>query len=274
MARRADRILAFLFAAVILAACSTRKSTTLSPADVEMMEIISHSPAFAGSTNCLTGNMKFTADVDGSSVTTRGTLRIKNGEGVQVGMTALGLVEVACLEFLPDNARLIYKIGREYADLSYSSVPFLQEAGIDYGMLEAVLLNRLFLPGSGSADFPLDKMTYGEEEGRITAQTAEMNGIVYKFFVDGNTGNLVRCEGTHENGGRVVCRYSDFSPLDNDRPFPRTIELTLEGLDTEVTLQFVLSRASTAPFDFAPRTISPSYGKRDIMELINSLGNN
>ena len=218
--------------------------------------------------------MKFTADVDGSSVTARGTLRIKNGEGIQVGITALGLVEVACLEFLPDNARLIYKIGKEYADLSYSSVPFLQEAGIDYNMLEAVLMNRLFSPGGGKAALSLDRMRYGEEEGFITAQTSEINGVVYKFFVDGNTGNLVRCEGTHESGGRVVCRYSDFSLLDNDRPFPRTIELTLEGLDTEVALQFVLSRASTAPFDFTPRTISPSYSKSDIMELINSLGNN
>ena len=268
------RILPFALAVLLLAACSTRKEVTVSTADVERMELVSHSPAVAAGGDCLAGSMKFTAVVDGNSMTTRGTLKIKVDEGIRIGITALGLVEVACIEFLPERARLIYKLGKEYADVPYSGVSFLQDTGIDYKMLESVLLNRLFSPGGGNAVLALDKMRYAEEEGCITAQTSKVNGVVYKYFVDKATGNLVRSEGLHDSGGKVVCRYSDFVTMDNDRPFPRTIELALEGVDGGVTLQFVLSRINSSSFDFVPQVISPSYGKTDITELINSFENN
>lgn len=267
------KILTFVFAVLLLAACSTRKGVTVSTADVARMELVSHSPAVAGGGGCLTGSMKFTAVVDGNSMSARGTLKIKAGEGIRIGITALGLVEVACIEFLPENARLIYKLGKEYADVPYSGVSFLQDTGIDYKMLESVLLNRLFSPGGGNAALALDKMRYAEEEGCITAQTAKVNGVVYKFFVDKASGNLVCSEGVHDSGGKVVCRYTDFVTMDNDRPFPRTIELALEGVDTGVTLQFVLSRVNSSSFDFVPQVISPAYGKTDIIELINSFEN-
>ena len=273
MRRWVDKILSLFLVVLLLVACSTKKKVTVAPADVEKMEFVSQSPSIASSTDCISGNVKFTAVVDGKPMTTRGTLRITADEGIRIGITALGLVEVACLEFLPENARLIYKIGKVYSELPYNQVSFLQESGIDYRMLVSVLMNRLFSPGMDDVSSLLTKMQYSEDESCITAQTTKMNGIVYKFFVDKNTGNLVRSEGLHDSGGRVVCRYSDFALL-GDRPFPRTIELELEGVDTSVTLQFVLLRVNSEPFDFAPQEISSSYEKTDITDLINSLENN
>ena len=274
MTRRGGNILLSLLVVLLLVACSTKKKVVMPPLDVERMELVSNSPSAVTSNGCLSGNMKFTAVVDGNSMTTRGTLRVKTDEGIQIGVTALGFVEVACLEFLPENARLIYKMGRIYSDISYSSVSFLQQSGINYKMLAAVLMNRIFSPASSGGAPAFEKMQYGEEENCITAETSKISGITYKFFVDKSTGNLVRCEGVHDSGGRVVCRYSDFAPLEGGRPFPHMIELELEGLDTEVKLQFVLLRVNSATFDFVPREIPSSYGKTDITELIRSLENN
>lgn len=270
MIRWFGKILSLVFMLLFLAACSTTRKAVVSPADVEKMEFVAHSPSATVNGDCFSGNIKFTAVVDGNTMTTRGTLKIKADEGIQIGVTALGLVELACLEFLPDNARLIYKLGKVYADVPYGNVAFLQESGIDYKMLEAVLLNRLFAPDAAGVAPALDKMQYAEEGDCIVAQTAKINGIVYKFFVEKSTGNLVRSEGTHDSGGRVVCKYGDFIASE-ERPFPRTIELSLEGGETEVTLQFVFLRLNTASFNFAPRAISPSYDKTDIIELIKSL---
>lgn len=273
MIRRGDKILSLIFILLFLASCSTKRKAVITPVDAERMEFVFRSPAAVENAGCLFGNVKFTADIDGSSISTRGTLRIKANEGIQIGLTALGLVEVACLEFLPDSARLIYKLGKEYADVSYNQISFMQEIGIDYEVLEAVLLNRIFFVGDTKRLLPFEKMKYSEDENCIIAETTKIKGVVYKFFVDKSTGNLLRSEGIHDSGGKVVCRYADFALLGN-RPFPRIIELNLMGTDTEIMLQFNLLRVNNATFDFVPRTIPSSYGKTEMTELIESLENN
>ncbi len=273
MIRRGDKILSLILILLFLASCSTKRKAVITPVDAERMEYVFRSPAVMERTDCLSGYVKFTADLGGNAIGTRGTLKIKADEGIQIGLTALGLVEVACLEFLPDKVRLIYKLGKEFADIHYNQVAFLQETGIDYKVLEAVLLNKIFFIDDSKGFLALEKMQYGEEENCITATTSKIKGVVYKFFVDKTTGNLVRCEGFHDSGSKVVCRYADFASL-NNRPYPRAIELSFTGTDNEMTLQFDLLRVNDTSFDFLPRTIPSSYTETDITELINSLENN
>ena len=273
MIRRGDKILSLIFILLFLASCSTKRKAVITPVDAERMEFVFRSPAVMEDVDCLSGNVKFTADFDGSAISTRGTLRIKANDGIQIGLTALGLVEVACLEFLPENARMIYKLGKEYADVPYSQVTFLQETGIDYKILEAALLNKMFFIGDSKGLLSFEKMHYGEDGNCITAETSKIKGFVYKFFVDKSTGNLVRIEGTHDGGAKVVCRYADFALLGN-RPYPRIIELKLIGTENEVTLQFAFLRINNTAFDFVPRAIPSSYGKTGITELLKSLENN
>ena len=136
----------FLLLSLLLAGCKTRKMAAgAGIADMEMMELVTASPSVVSPRACLSGNVRLSVSVDSNPFSAKGTIRIKEGNGVQIGMTALGLVEVACLEFLPDNMRLIYKIGKEYTEIPYSDVDFLQSSGISYSLLESVLLNKLFL---------------------------------------------------------------------------------------------------------------------------------
>lgn len=255
---------------MFLVGCQTKKSAVeTKKIDVESMELITSSPSVASQRTCLSGNARLSVDVDGKSFSAKGTMRIKSGEGVQIGVTALGLVELACVEFMPQNMRLIYKVGKEYTDVAYSEVSFLQKTGIDYRMLESVLLNRMFSPDGRPFLQALDDMTCSAEGECVTVTTKETNGIVYRFYVDKSTGELVQSEGQHVDGGKVICRYSDFYTVAGVT-FPHTIQLTLQGTGDAASLQFVLDRVDTGNFTFTPRRVT-SYRKCNPEQMLKYL---
>lgn len=265
-------ILSVLLLSMLMAGCKTKENfVETRSVDLESMSFVSASPSVVLPRTDLSGNLKLSADIDGKPITAKGTIRIKEDAGVQIGITALGLLEIACLEFLPDNMRLIYKLGKEYADVPYAGVSFLQQTGIDYKMLESVLMNRMFSPDGRPVLQAMRNMSFADENGCITVTTEESKGIVYKFYIDKLSGDLVQSEGWHSGGGKVVCRYSDFNDIDGNR-FPHTVSLSLEGVGTAASLQFIMSKLSFGNITFAPRQISSSYDKMNVDKLLKSLG--
>ncbi|MBO7230763.1 MAG: DUF4292 domain-containing protein [Bacteroidaceae bacterium] len=263
-------VLAALLFSMVLVGCKTKVSTVETmPLDKESMDMVMSSPSVVVPRTCLSGNVKLSVNVDGSPFSAKGTMRIKEGNGVQIGVTALGLIELACLEFLPENMRLIYKIGKEYTEVPYSDVTFLEKTGINYSMLESVLLNKLFSPDGRPFLQAMKDMSFGNEGNCITVTTKEINGIIYKFYIDKIKGELVQSEGTHVDGGKVICHYSDFCTV-NGATFPHTILLTLEGVGSAASLQFVLDRVDTRNFMFTPRSVS-SYKKSKPEQMLKLL---
>ena len=266
-------LLAILLLSFLAVGCKTKESAVESRSiDMESMALVSASPSVVVPRKSLSGNLKLTADIDGKPITAKGTMRIKEDCGVQIGVTALGLLEIASMEFLPDNMRLIYKLGKEYADVSYADVSFLQKTGIDYKLLESVLMNRAFSPDGRSFIETMRDMEFASEGNCVTATTEESNGIVYKFHIDKLSGELVQSEGWYVGGGKVVCRYSDFYTVDGIS-FPHTISLSLEGVGSSASLQFELSRVSFGNITFTPRQVSSSYKKMNVDKLLKTLGN-
>ena len=266
-------IILLLFFSLFMTGCKTRKGS-LEKAAVEMesFALFSSSPSVVQPRTCLSGNLRLTINIDGKSLSAKGTLRIKEECGVQIGMTALGLVEVASLEFLPNNLRIIYKMGKEYTEIPYSDLGFLQSAGIDYGLLESVLMNRVFSPDGRPFLQAMKDMDFAIDGNCVTATTAPIKGVVYKFYIDKSTGELVQSEGVHADGGKVVCSYSDFNAV-NGTTFPHTILLSIDGVGSDVSLQFVFDRVNMDEFTFNPRRVSSSYKKLDAGQILKSLGN-
>ena len=257
---------------LFIVGCNTKRSAIgTSTMDMESMALFTSSPSVALPRTSLSGNLKMSVNIGGDSFSAKGTMRIKEGCGVQIGMTALGLIEVASLEFLPDNMRLIYKLGKEYTDIPYSEISFLQKTGIDYNMLESVLMNKAFSPDGRPFLQTTTNISYADEGSYVTATTIDERGITYKFYIDKANSELVQSEGIHANGGKVICRYSNFKTVDGTT-FPHTILLTLEGVGSAVSLQFLLDKVDTDDFNFTPRRVSSSYDKLNLEQLLKSLG--
>lgn len=263
----------FLCFSLLLVGCKTKINTVeTNIADMEALAFVSSSPSVALPRTCLSSDIKLSVNGDVKLFSAKGTMRIKEGCGVQIGMTALGIVEVASLEFLPEYMRLIYKIGKEYTDIDYSNLSFLKETGIDYTMLESVLMNKAFSPDGRPFLHAMKDMIFSDEDSCIVVTTVPTKGVVYKFYINKTNGELVQSEGIHDGGGRIICHYSDFNNVGNST-FPHTILLTLDGVGDPVSLQFTLGRVNTEEFNFVPRRISSSYNKLDVDQMIKSLGN-
>ena len=274
MQRKRNRIWLLVLPVLFLVACSTKKSAVLrSAAENDMIEILSASSAVSSPVNAVSASVRVMADIDGNALSARGTLRMKSGEGIQFGFTALGLVEVACVEFLPQSMRMIYKLGKEYAEVPYADVAFLNDAGIDYVILESVMMNRVFFPdGKSFAESAWDLSLVNDGEF-IIAATPEYKGVLYRFYIEKNTGDIVRVEGVYKGRIGIECLYSGFKPLGNRR-FPHKMQMQLTGTDKPVSLQFEISKAQIDNVKFSSRNIPSSYTELDVEALLKLIGNN
>jgi hypothetical protein len=265
--------MALLCFVLALVGCSTRKSVSSSPViDEASVEILKSSPSVSADYSCISGNVRLTVDIEGKAISARGTMRIKKNEGVQVGITALGLVEVGCLEFLPTCLRVINKIEKEYSEVSYSDVDFLQRTGIDYALLESVLMNRVFSPDGTPVTAMLGDIDASSSGDTAIVTIPEYKGLVYSFRFDKATTNLVQSEGLYKNGTKVVCSYQDFEKI-GGADFPHIMTLVMDGGEKRVSLKFELSNISSAEFNFSPRKVSSGYEKLDASGFLKSLGN-
>lgn len=267
-------ILPMIMAAVLLlVGCTTHKGF-VKERQVEGATVaaLSALPSLNRNVACLSANVRMTATVDGESATAKGKLRLKRGEGAQISATAMGLMEAACFEFLPYAVRFIYKIDKIYADAPYSGVPFLQQTGTGYDILEALLLNAVFSPDGRPVREALTGMASVDSGEYITLITSRQYPNVYRFTIEKRTGNLVRCEGDYANGGTLVCRYSDFAALDGVA-FPSVIELQFNGEDCVASLLFKMSGLKSSEFKFSPRRVNDAYSRASLEAILNSVGN-
>lgn len=260
-------------AALLLVGCTTPKGF-VKERQVEGATVaaLSALPSLNRNVACLSANVRMTATVDGESATAKGKLRLKRDEGAQISATAMGLMEAACFEFLPYAVRFIYKIDKIYADAPYSGVPFLQQTGTGYDILEALLLNAVFSPDGRPVREALTGMASVDSGEYITLITSRQYPNVYRFTIEKRTGNLVRCEGDYANGGTLVCRYSDFAALDGVA-FPSVIELQFNGEDCVASLLFKMSGLKSSEFKFSPRRVNDAYSRASLEAILNSVGN-
>lgn len=271
MKRSCGYIFLFLSLLLSLSGCSSRRVATVSGGHVTADSVLLV-PSATREVEYLACSMKMSASVNEECSTAKGKLRIRAGEGIQLSATAMGLMEAACFEFLPHSVRFIYKIDKIYADAPYAGVPFLDRTGTDYRILESVILNRMFSPDGIPFEKALDGMSVADEGGYVTVTTSRKAAVVYKFYLDKNSGNLVRSEGSYANGGNVVCRYADFVDFDG-LPFPQTVELSFKGEGVSAALTLRMSNLKNGVFTFSPRRVSGAYQRFSLEAILGSMGN-
>lgn len=270
--RVASNHILFLLLMSVLVGCSAPKGLVkgngISSSEVAVFSAL---PSFNRDAGYLSANVRMTATVNGESASTKGKLRIRRGEGVQVSATAMGLMEAACFEFLPDVVRFIYKIDKIYAESPYSDVSFLQCTETDYAILESLLLNSVFSQDGRPLREALPGMSCVDTGGYMTLVTSGRGRSMYSFTFEKNSGNLVRCEGKYADGGLFVCRYSDFVAVDGV-PYPSVVELEFDGEGNEASLLFKMSGIKSSEFKFSPRRVSAAYERVSLEGLLDSVG--
>lgn len=218
----------------------------------------------------LSSNIKLTLTVNGDKVSLKGKLRIQKDGGIQISITPLGLVEVACIEFLPDKVRLINKLFKSYTEVPYSEAKAIGLSGINYGVLESIFLDRMFQANGQPAYLGLKEFTItGENANSYTIATGKGHAMQYAFIIEKTGGNMTQCSGNSNTGESIKCDYSNFKEMSGIL-FPNRMCISFKG-DIALSLDFEHSKLSEKAFQFSSRNINSSYSKQSVGDFINSI---
>ena len=88
----------------------------------------------------VTAKMNLTLESGSKSVDVGGSLRLKRDEVIQLNLTytLIITVNVGTMEITPDYILILDRFNKRYCRVSYSDVPQLAEAGIDFAYLQRV----------------------------------------------------------------------------------------------------------------------------------------
>ena len=142
-----------LFAGLLLSGCRSSSSIRKNKeaGQLEDSRLI-HSLLAAPEADELTASLS--VNVQGTRIT--GQLRMRRGKSIQISASVLGLMEVARIEFLPEMVVVIDRYHNLYSVCHYADIPYRNELGLDFEVVQALLWNRLFSPGSAN---PADAAT-------------------------------------------------------------------------------------------------------------------
>lgn len=266
-------IFALLALALLLAGCKSKVAMQSQEEETpDISSIIAVLPAVTPDTVALqhiSGNANIRLNVGGSNISLKGKLRVKRGEGVQISITPLGLIEAACIEFMPKNIRFINKLNKSYTEVPYSEAKAIGLSGINYRVIEAIFLDHAFLPDGRPACQGIKELVAEDKGESYHLATKGNNAMQYNFTVDKESGMLVSCNGHSSSGESIKCDYSDFGKIDNIL-FPNDISINFKG-DAVIKLDFGLSKASNKPFSLSTRNINSSYRKQSVGDFIKSI---
>lgn len=263
---RKSSILVLLLAAILAVGCKSRKvAGEASGVTATQVDFIKSMSAFEGVTDALSAKARFTLDAGGKNFSSSGTLKVQENSGVQLVISPLSIFEVARLEFTPTTATFINRVGKEYSTVDYATVPLLANAGISYPMLESLFLGKIYFPaGKSLADI---KVSSSADEIELSFDD---NDISYSYTLSPSTGLLLKSSGRHKYGTEFTATYGNYQSADGLQ-LPARILLSLNSTAVKATLLFELSQMR-AEASFSPTKPSSSYKKKNVSDIIKSLG--
>lgn len=190
----------------------------------------------------VTSKMNLSLKLGGKSLSVGGNCHLKRDEVVQLSLVVMGMMEVGRLEFTPQYVMMVNRMERQYMKVSYSEIPFLLDAGIDFYSLQALFWGDLFVPGSGNtwneSDFTLSKTD------ESTVLTTQGGGLLQcRFVVDLLTGLLRNTSVTSPSkliSPRLDWTYLHFADVEQ-KNFPDKMRLSLTEGGKVYTADFSLS---------------------------------
>lgn len=198
-----------------------------------------------------------------------GQLRMRRGRSIQLSASMLGLVEVARIEFLPEMVVVMDRFHNLYSVCHYADIPYRNELGLDFEVVQALLWNRIFSPGSANL---MDAAT------RLRVDGADENGSVlikdiecgYMFVSDGKD----RLDAITNSGSGFKFRidYSDFNAVSDKWMYPLGLSAIINTSDSEINISAKMSSVSTDNKNWPDRTqVARRMKQVSLNELLDNL---
>lgn len=206
-------------------------------------------------------------NLDGTKVS--GQLRMRRGRSIQISASMLGLVEVARIEFLPEMVVVMDRFHNLYSVCHYADIPYRNELGLDFEVVQAFLWNRIFSPGSANQT---------DASTRLRIDRTDENGVVYikdiecgyQFVTDGK--ERLDAISKAESGYRFRIDYSDFTAVSGKWMYPLTLTAAIRASGSDINFSAKMSSVSTERKNWPDRTqVSRRMKQVTLDELLDNL---
>ena len=276
MMLRIERLLTVILLALFVVSCSTTKITK----KADFIEGLSETEYWENVlSNCggmgreaLTARMSLALDLSGKTTKVNGTMRIKKGEVVQLSIAPLLGIEVVRAEISPDGVLVIDRMNKRYVRVSFSELQELTNAQLDFHTLQALFLNEIFLPGKKgltSRDFSAFDVELMGKDVRLDVRKTKR--FSYSFLMQGAEALLKESfVGLKDENYGLSWRYENFRSFEQ-RMFPNTMKLSLQGLKNSMNATFSLSRLSANSNWDSYTNVSDKYVQVKLEDLIKRL---
>ena len=269
-------IVQLLLTILFLYSCGSKKIVTQ---DVEMSTIsassylktvIENAPKF----DEFSAKMRLSFLQGKESISVGGSIKMKKDEVIQLSIVAAGIVEAARIELTPQRMLVLDRIGRRYVEIGYDELSFIQQCKLDFYTLQSLFWNEIFLPGKQHVkDSDVHNFDFVRDETHMIITAEKDKPLSYSFmttFPDGLLEEtLVRVNVMGESEYKMNWCYSDFFHV-AEQKFPTSMNLSLHGMDLQMTVAFSFSRCETM-VEYTPLTIPSRYKQVGASDILKSL---
>ena len=216
----------------------------------------------------LTARTAIAIDYDEQTYNVKGRLRMRRGEVVQMSITALGVVEVAMVEFTPEAAYLIDRVNKRYAKIEYSS-GLLNSVGLNFATVQALFWNRLFTPGKDASRLKPDNFTMSTVGTQQCIEPARQSLLKCYFYTDEEC-KLLQQTQLQFNDYQVTWHYDMFGNAAAG-VYPTVFDISVMADDEAAGAHIVLSNVSLTDKSWTAGTNLSRYTQVKAEDLLSIL---
>lgn len=275
MKRHFTPLLCLLILAALMAACqSTKRSASTVAEESQGIALVKQNIGSRLPSGCFSSKIHLELTVKGEKTTANGSLKIRQGQWIQLSITPLLGIEIARVEITPDTLLVIDRFNKQYAKASLEDLKLIGNTGNTFPALENLLLNKLFLPGESKGISPsgIRQLSFRKEEGGgIIATLKKRNSSqASRSFQFNAQRELAMTRISAPQKYELAWEYSDFTTTANGR-YPATMKATLQSNLATIQAKISHSKISTKKFDAKQSAVPKRYKPLDIESLIKTI---
>jgi hypothetical protein len=270
MTTRKLSILACLILVVALTGCRTHRSAEKQELRLKKQyseQVVQLAKPQAELTN-LTARTSITLDYGVGSVNVKGRLKMRRDEAIQMTVTALGLMEVACVEFTPQHIYLIDRINKRYTKIDYAS-GMLNNIGVNFETIQSLFWNRIFIPGKADAWQQAEDYEIKVSGDQLCVTPARQRMLKSFFYTDEDCRQLQQTLLELSHYG-AIWRYDDFEQFDG-QDLPTTFDISITSSSYAAGAHIALSSISTTDNSWKSGVDLSRYEAVEFDELLSIL---
>ena len=270
MTTRKLSILACLILVVALTGCRTHRSAEKQELRLKKQyseQVVQLAKPQAELTN-LTARTSITLDYGVGSVNVKGRLKMRRDEAIQMTVTALGLMEVACVEFTPQHIYLIDRINKRYTKIDYAS-GMLNNIGVNFETIQSLFWNRIFIPGKADAWQQAEDYEIKVAGDQLCVTPARQRMLKSFFYTDEDCRQLQQTLLELSHYG-AIWRYDDFEQFDG-QDLPTTFDISITSSSYAAGAHIALSSISTTDNSWKSGVDLSRYEAVEFDELLSIL---